>query len=223
MSRTQFFPYPVAEHALTLRYDLKADHLEVGETGRILAEAVPESEPVRLALAVSVEDGTYDRVLPEDERDHPPVEVVVAVRSITARERAALKLQLSDGGWHGDIEIPKKDLFGEVTLEPMLIRTAAGDDAGYAEHIGALIADGEAVTVEIDEAPVPPGGFLDRNWAFVVEPPWGIEPQTYALRGCSRALLAGRGPALASCSQGAAGDHRWLLMAVRGHLGETGP
>src|SRR5690349_22384308 len=27
----------------------------------------------------------------------------------------------------------------------------------------------------------------------------------------------------ALCSQVAAGDDRWLLMAVRGHLGDTGP
>jgi hypothetical protein len=48
--------------------------------------------------------------------------------------------------------------------------------------------------------------------------PWKIV-RTYALRGCSRALLAGSKPALASCSQVAAGGDRWLLMAVRGHLG----
>jgi len=42
---------------------------------------------------------------------------------------------------------------------------------------------------------------------------------TYALRGCSRALLAGSRPALASCSQVAADGDRWLLTAVRGHLG----
>jgi len=44
---------------------------------------------------------------------------------------------------------------------------------------------------------------------------------TYALRGRSRALLAASKPALASCSQVAAGGGRWLLMAVRGHLGDT--
>jgi hypothetical protein len=44
---------------------------------------------------------------------------------------------------------------------------------------------------------------------------------TYALRECSRALLAGPRSALASCSQGAAGGGRWLLMAVRGHRGGT--
>jgi hypothetical protein len=53
------------------------------------------------------------------------------------------------------------------------------------------------------------------------EPPIGIEPMTYALRGCSRALLAASKPALASCSQVAAGGGRWLLIAVRGHLGDT--
>ena len=53
------------------------------------------------------------------------------------------------------------------------------------------------------------------------EPPIGIEPMTYALRECSRALLAGSKAAPASCSQVAAGGDRWLLMAVRGHLGGT--
>src|SRR6185312_4304799 len=40
-----------------------------------------------------------------------------------------------------------------------------------------------------------------------------------ALRACSDALLAGPKPALASCSQVAAGGHRWLLLAVRGISG----
>ena len=57
----------------------------------------------------------------------------------------------------------------------------------------------------------------------VSEPPIGIEPMTYALRECSRALLAGSRPALPSGSASADGGDRWLLMAVRGHLGDTGP
>jgi hypothetical protein len=57
--------------------------------------------------------------------------------------------------------------------------------------------------------------------AALPEPPWGIEPQTYALRGCSRALLAGSRPAFPSGSASAAGGDGWLLMAVRGHLGDT--
>ena len=55
--------------------------------------------------------------------------------------------------------------------------------------------------------------------------PWRPDPRhcpaSYALRGCSGALLAHSEPAPASCSQVAAGGDRWLLMAVRGHLGDT--
>ena len=47
------------------------------------------------------------------------------------------------------------------------------------------------------------------------------QPLSYALRGCSHALLAGSNPAPASGSQVAAGGDRWSLMAVRGHLGDT--
>jgi hypothetical protein len=48
-------------------------------------------------------------------------------------------------------------------------------------------------------------------------------PGSYALRGCSRAALAGSKTALASCSQVAAGGDRWLLTVVRGHPGGTRP
>lgn len=46
-------------------------------------------------------------------------------------------------------------------------------------------------------------------------------PATYALRAGSRALLAASRSTLASCSQVAAGGDRWLVTAVRGHLGDT--
>jgi hypothetical protein len=45
--------------------------------------------------------------------------------------------------------------------------------------------------------------------------------QNYALRACFCALLVGPMPALASGSQVAGGGGRWLLMAVRGHQGDT--
>ena len=48
-----------------------------------------------------------------------------------------------------------------------------------------------------------------------------VSTLTYALRGCHGALIAGPKRALASSSQVAAGGGRWLLMAVRGHLGDT--
>ena len=46
-------------------------------------------------------------------------------------------------------------------------------------------------------------------------------PTSYALRACSRALLASSKPPLASCSQVAASRHRWLLTAVRASRGHA--
>jgi hypothetical protein len=44
---------------------------------------------------------------------------------------------------------------------------------------------------------------------------------TYALRECSRALLADSEPALALWSQVNDGGDHWLLVAIRGHLRGT--
>src|SRR5262249_56050195 len=48
-----------------------------------------------------------------------------------------------------------------------------------------------------------------------------MERMDYALRGCCRELLGDSGPAFPSGSAGVAGGDCWLLMAVRGHLGDT--
>jgi hypothetical protein len=48
--------------------------------------------------------------------------------------------------------------------------------------------------------------------AALPEPPWGIEPQTYALRACHDALLPGSGRHRRCGSQGAAVGGCWLLV-----------
>jgi hypothetical protein len=65
------------------------------------------------------------------------------------------------------------------------------------------------------------GPLHDRKGRLTWEPPIGIEPMTYALRGCNRALLVEPKPCSHRGSRSAgAGDQR-LLMVVRGHLGGT--
>jgi len=49
-----------------------------------------------------------------------------------------------------------------------------------------------------------------KSWVSAAEPPWGIEPQTYALRACSRALLVA--PQTARQLQ----VHRLLLVVIAG-------
>jgi hypothetical protein len=64
-----------------------------------------------------------------------------------------------------------------------------------------------------------PSSLIGR--AVTWEPSIGIEPMTYELRGCSRALLAGSKSALASCSQVAAVGDRWLFGDVSGTRAST--
>jgi hypothetical protein len=160
VSRTEFFPYRFAAQALHLEYDLDAD-LGLGDGGNILAVDLPEAATVALTLKVSVENGTYERVLPPDEHQDPPIAVVVAVRSIPSRTRRLVHLERSDAGWAGTIDLAKAELFREATLTPAMVRVAGGDDPRYAEHAGAWLASGDEVRIEVDDAPVPPGGYLD--------------------------------------------------------------
>jgi len=160
MTRTEFFPYPMALGALTLEYELAGDHLEA-EANRIFAVAVPESETVCVRLSVDVADGSLDKVLPETERPDPPVAVIVAVRSISSRERRAVVLEKDGTTWRGELALPKTHLYGQVDLEPTLVRTSSGSDDNFAAHPGALIASGAPVTIEIDESPTPIGGYLE--------------------------------------------------------------
>jgi hypothetical protein len=161
VSRTEFFPYPFAAGALELGYEVRSAEVTVGETGRVLATETPESDSIDLDLEVRAEDGTFDLVLPQEERPSPPVAALVAMRSITSRTRQAITLDAVDGLWRGTLSVPKRDAFGEIELQPMLVRTATGPVDGYAAHEGALIADGEAVLLEVDEPPTPAGGFLE--------------------------------------------------------------
>lgn len=61
------------------------------------------------------------------------------------------------------------------------------------------------------------GQHRGRRAARGLEAAW----QSYALRACSRALLASSNPLFPLGSAGAAGGDRGLLMAVRGHVGDT--
>jgi hypothetical protein len=163
MSRTEFFPYPVAESALRLDYQLQSEQLQV-EHGRILATGVPEPDSLKLSLMVEMDEGTYERVLPTSELPDPPVDVMVSVRSIQSRERRTVPMNYKDGGWRGVFDVPKRELYGELLLEPALVRNKPGSDGGFAEHRGAVLATGDPVKVIVDEPPLTAGGFIEIKW-----------------------------------------------------------
>lgn len=63
------------------------------------------------------------------------------------------------------------------------------------------------------------------GWSILGRPSWGDGVQTAERRITSvfRVLLTGSKPVLALSSQAAGGGDRWLLMAVRRHLGDKHP
>lgn len=161
MSHTEFFPYPFEAQALTLDYRLEQEDLRTDERGKIRADGVADTADIKLAFEVHVAEDTLTQVLPAAELADPQVEVMVTVRSIASRTRRKVRLSDTGGVWAGTLEDPKRELYGELTLEPMLVRTAKGSDPGYAQHVGARLAGGEPVTVQVDEPPISSGGFLD--------------------------------------------------------------
>ena len=164
MSHVEFYPYPTAPDGLVLKCEVDRDEAVV-EDHRVLLQGVPDGETVNLAAEVTIADDVFDRVLPEPERGDPPVTLVVLVRSLSSRLRRAVSLTKTDGGaWTGTVELPKPDLYQAVEIEPVLARRSRGDGDGYAGHPGARLAWGPPVKVEVDDLPVPAGGYLEVQW-----------------------------------------------------------
>lgn len=161
MSRAQFFPYPVAEDALALSCVPASDEIDISDGGRILARGVTETGSVRVTINVTVAEGILDRLVPPDELNDAPVALVVTLHSIASRRREAVRLERTGDSWALELDIPKAELAQEVRVEPRLIRTTPGHDSDFAEHVGAILATGEGVAIEIDESHVPAGGYLD--------------------------------------------------------------
>lgn len=163
MSRAEFYPYPIAEGALHLTCRVE-DERVAAEDHRLLLQGIDDSDTATVHLELSMDDGVIDRVVSPDERDDPPVKVLVLVQSLPSRTREAVELNESEGVWSGTATLVKSALYEAVSLEPVLARTKSGTDEAFATHAGARIASGAPTHVEIDEPPVTPGGYLEVKW-----------------------------------------------------------
>lgn len=166
MSRIGFFPYPTAPDALELVCTSDTPAVEVITENTIFAYEAPETENLGFDLKLDVPAEVFQTVLPTAERKHPPVQVVVTIRSIESRYRDLVVLTAGNGNpqYAATLLIPKTSLYGMVHFEPAIIRTDTGTDARYAAHVGAKLAWGQAVTLVVDEPPIPPGAYLEIKW-----------------------------------------------------------
>jgi hypothetical protein len=165
MSRVAFLPYPVVDD-LQLRCTSTTPDVEVASRVEIHAFEASDDTVLGIDLELEVPDTVLERVLPSDEVTRPPVTVAVAVRSISGRDRSLLSLDQAGSGavYRGALRLPKRGTFGEMQLEPVMVRTSAGSDPSYARHFGARLAWGETVRLLIDEPPPIPGTYLEIKW-----------------------------------------------------------
>lgn len=110
--------------------------------------------------------GSVSGTLPDTERDEPPVNVVLAVRSAETilRYREATPDDVQDAIPNGSVTVQttlqKEELRGDVEIKPYLVRTSFQDFSDdYAQPYGARLASAEAYTIRVDQ-PKDEGGFL---------------------------------------------------------------
>jgi hypothetical protein len=167
--RTQSLPFPYAEDAL--EFDLEAYQtdddawqpidLKPGE--RELDVAPPTDTPpsdawstLDLNGTVSVPERIFEHVLPEAERDAPPVALYVAIRchqTIYRHKASVAEAPVPAGDYEVSIRIDRANVKGEVELRPFLVRSTDRDsDDQYANTRNVRLASTAPYRLVVDAA-----------------------------------------------------------------------
>ena len=126
---------------------------------------VPDDSEVTIRLHVLERDNPLGTVVSEHERSDPPLKMLVTARSLGSRFRRSIALTRdSEGEWTGELKLAKRDVFGSIELEPVIIRTKPGGDSGFAGHVGARLAWGPIVVAYLDDPPSSAGQSLEIKW-----------------------------------------------------------
>jgi hypothetical protein len=164
MSHVEFYPYRTGGDCLELHCHCDQSEVVVEER-RVQMQNVPDDLDVTVRLQVVERGDPLGTVIPEHERDDPPLQMLVTARSLGSRFRRGIILSRDgDGAWTGELHISKRDVFGSIELEPVMIRTSPGNDLGFAAHVGARLAWGPAVMVYLDDPPSSAGQHLEIKW-----------------------------------------------------------
>lgn len=176
MSDLPFYPYAVAPTALGFAIRADIEGLDVSGRTWPLFE-LDAWNTVLLHLEIELDKSCFASVLPEAEQAEPPCAVIVAVRSDSSRTRTSVVLV--DAGTKdgtstltGQMVLRRRDVFGTVTLEPLLVRTrrASTPVDGLARELGDRLAWGAPYELQIDAPEQPtPGGTLTGRWEKFAE------------------------------------------------------
>lgn len=164
MSHVEFYPYRTSADSLELRCECNQADVVV-EDRRVLMQNVPDDSEVTLRLDVFERSNPLEAVIPEEERDKPPLKTLVIARSLGSRFRRSIAMTKGDeGSWTGELTLAKRDVFGSIELEPVMLRTTPGSNSGFAGHVGARLAWGPVVVVHLDDPPTSAGQHLEIRW-----------------------------------------------------------
>ncbi len=175
--RREFLPHKYAASGLRLqiekvRFD-SGDVFDKTDPHRHLVaiEDYKDWDTATLYGTVRVQEDIFDSILPEQERDTPPLEICVALRCNETYLRKTFKDFQVD--WRSErkctLEIPleRAALSNTAELTASLIRTTNCQDGfndGYAVFKGAAVAGCRGWEIRIDPPKLPSSNYLDIRY-----------------------------------------------------------
>lgn len=134
-------------------------------------------EQAQIQLEVRVPARVVRRVVAKQERDDPPVAVLLALRCDATNLRRRVGMR-SWGEWQQDglrfeLQLEREMLAGSAELDVYLIRTRQQEstDSGFASRRGVRLASARTVVIQVDEPLARKGNYLDIQYRSFASAP----------------------------------------------------
>jgi len=175
VKRQRFLPYAYSGRALELRVagvsigdeaidvestlDTDARELDLRDYG-------DERRSVTLSIEVIIDPQLWDTVLPEDERERPPVRIGLVGQDEGGWYRTTAETVNVEGKARGDLSLLPSNSTGVLTIEALALRTsdARTPKTGFAQRAGMRLVSSHPLTVRLSDPRESPGGTLDIRW-----------------------------------------------------------
>lgn len=165
MNRAEFYPYATAGGAIALSLDAPRVEIPVESNGDLRLFEIDTAE-ITVRASVAIPADLYEEVFSPEERDSPPAEVRIVLRSIESRTRSTWLLE-GDGIYEHMLDLRRDDWSGMVEIQAVLTRstTSSSVPEAYASEKGNLLAWSEIRRILFDAPPPPPSEYLPARWA----------------------------------------------------------
>lgn len=186
----RFLPYRWAENALHAEVTqcwldgAKRPGAAIDPERQVVALNGQRFAQAELELVVAMPAAILSDVLPPQEQEDAPVELLAVVGCESTRYRRAFLLPgIAGGSFAGRIALQRDDLFGPVEITCWLVRSKAGRGGaeGWAEERGARLASSRPWEVRFDAPVARSGEYLDVREANFAELGASLFPHPEAL------------------------------------------